>query len=150
MSNKVLISILPDDESVSMATEDKAKDNESIVTDSVATESTTEASKVSLRFLKSLVIPLYTAVTLYLIIGHCLWCKFSLYYIWPKNPRTKFRLVLISNASSICDCSGNPRHLEFYVKIELDTSLIRHCYAHYMYNISIYYEGIGNQLNGLQ
>ena len=45
------VSILPVDESVSMATEDKAKDNESITTDGVATESTTEASKVSLRFL---------------------------------------------------------------------------------------------------
>ena len=41
--------MLPDDESVSMATEDKPKDNESIATDSVATESSTEASKVSLR-----------------------------------------------------------------------------------------------------
>ena len=55
MSGKVAIilsiSILPADESVSMATDDKAKDNESIATDSVATESTTEASRVSLRFL---------------------------------------------------------------------------------------------------
>ena len=41
--------MLPDDESVSMATEDKPKDNELIATDSVATESSTEASKVSLR-----------------------------------------------------------------------------------------------------
>ena len=39
-----------------MATEDKGKDNESIATDSVATESTTEPSKVSLRFLKSLTV----------------------------------------------------------------------------------------------
>ena len=46
--------IIPDDESVSIATEDKAKDNESIAVKSVATESTTEASKVILRFLKKI------------------------------------------------------------------------------------------------
>ena len=56
MSDKLCVSILPDDESVSMATENKTKDNESITTDSVATISTTEASKVSLRLLKSLII----------------------------------------------------------------------------------------------
>ena len=52
MSDKVLLLmclIFPDDESVSTATDDKAKDNESITTDSVTTESTNEASKVSLR-----------------------------------------------------------------------------------------------------
>ena len=41
-----------------MATEDKAKDNESFAAKSVATESTTEASKVILRFMKSLIFSL--------------------------------------------------------------------------------------------
>ena len=57
-SINLCVSILPDDESVSMAIEDKAKDYESIATESVATENTTEPSKVSLRFLKSLIISL--------------------------------------------------------------------------------------------
>ena len=43
---------MPDNESVSTTTEDKAKDNESIATKSIATEGTTEASKVSVRVLK--------------------------------------------------------------------------------------------------
>ena len=41
---------IPDDESVSIATEDKGKGNESITAKSVATESTTEASKVIVQF----------------------------------------------------------------------------------------------------
>ena len=55
--------MLVDDESVSMATDDKAKDIESIAAKNVATENTTKASKVSL--IKSPKFNVTVVVTLY-------------------------------------------------------------------------------------
>ena len=78
-----------------MATEDKAKDNVSIAVKSVATGSTTEASKVILRFLNNATV----VVTLHHIYEHCRWCKFSSYYVSLESQQNSEVLILNARAA---------------------------------------------------
>ena len=70
-----------------MATEDKAKDIESITAKRVATDSTTEASKVSFKSPKinvTVVVIPYHNIS---IDGHYRCCIFLSYFFWPESPQ---------------------------------------------------------------